>query len=133
MVGGSDTFIEDLYFYIGPAVLKRDYNVLLVDLSGQGRLPFDGLPMGPDAEVPIEAVVDYVLGRSEVDSDRLGAYGISGSGYLVPRSSADRESARPTCALPPSGEPAPQSLAALPSPHMRQSHRTQAHASRVPR
>ena len=85
MIGGGDTFVEDLYFYIGPAALKRSYNLLIVDLPGQGGLPFAGLPMRPDAEVPMRAVVDYVLSRPDVDPARLAAYGISGGGYLVPR------------------------------------------------
>lgn len=43
MIGGGDTFVEDLYGYIGPAALKRGYNMLMVDLPQQGILPFDGL------------------------------------------------------------------------------------------
>ena len=38
MFGGGDTFVEDLYFYIGPAGLERGYNVVIVDLPGQGIL-----------------------------------------------------------------------------------------------
>ena len=37
MIGGGDTFCEDLYGFIGPAGLKRGYNVLLVDLPQRGR------------------------------------------------------------------------------------------------
>ncbi|MCL5999575.1 MAG: alpha/beta hydrolase [Chloroflexi bacterium] len=96
MIGGGDTFVEDLYFYIGPAALKRDYNVLMVDLPGQGGLPFDGMPMRPDAEAPMKAVVDYALSRPEVDPHRLAAYGISGGGYLVPRA-ATREPRLKAC------------------------------------
>jgi len=90
MIGGGDTIVEDLYAYIGPAGLKRGYNVLMVDLPGQGDLPFVGLVMRPDAEVPMRAVVGYALGRPDVDPERLAAYGISGGGYLVPRA-ATRE------------------------------------------
>lgn len=85
MIGGGDTFVEDLLLYIGPAGLKRGYNVLVVDLPGQGILPSDGLPMRPDVEGAMQAVVDAALSRPEVDPDRLAAYGISGGGYLVPR------------------------------------------------
>lgn len=52
MIGGGDTFVEDLILYIGPAALKRGCNVLVVDLPGQGILPSEGLPMRPDAEGP---------------------------------------------------------------------------------
>ena len=90
MIGGGDTFLEDLYFYIGPAGQKRGYNVLMVDLPGQGDLPNRGLVWRPDAETPMFAVVDYALGRADVDRERLAAYGLSGGGYLVPRA-ATRE------------------------------------------
>jgi Esterase FrsA-like len=85
MIGGGDTYVEDLYGYIVPAAHLRGYNVLLVDLPGQGILPNRGLPMRPDAEIPMSAVIDYALSRPEVDRERLAAYGISGGGYLVPR------------------------------------------------
>jgi alpha-beta hydrolase superfamily lysophospholipase len=90
MVGGGDTFVEDLYFYTGPAAVERGYQVLLVDLPGQGGLPFSGLPMRADAEVPMRAVVDHLLARPDVDPDTLAAFGISAGGYLVPRA-ATRE------------------------------------------
>jgi len=58
MIGGGDTFAEDLYAYIVPAGIKRGYNVLFVDLPGQGILPAEDLHMRPDAEVPFSTVVD---------------------------------------------------------------------------
>ena len=85
MIGGGDTFVEDLYAYIGPAGNKRGYHVLLVDLPGQGLLPFEVMTWRNDSEAPMRAVVDYALGRPEVDGEKLAAYGISGGGYLVPR------------------------------------------------
>ena len=85
MIGGGDTFVEDLYAYIVPAATKRGYHVLMVDLPGQGILPFEGLTWRADAEAPMAAVVDHALDRPEVDPERLAAYGISGGGYLVPR------------------------------------------------
>ena len=85
MFGGGDTFVEDLYFYIGPAGLKRGYNVFIVDLPGQGILPYGDLVMRADAEVPMKAVVDHVLNYPQVDRERLAAFGISAGGYLIPR------------------------------------------------
>jgi pimeloyl-ACP methyl ester carboxylesterase len=85
MIGGGDTFVEDLYAYIGPAGLKRDYNVLLVDLPGQGVLPFEGHIWRSDYEAPMKTVVDWVLSRPDVDAGKLAAYGLSGGGYIVPR------------------------------------------------
>jgi hypothetical protein len=85
MIGGGDTYVEDLYFIIGPAAVKRGYNLLITDLPGQGGLPFDGQYMRPDTENQLPAVVDYALSRPEVDSAGLAAYGISYGGYILPR------------------------------------------------
>ena len=91
VIGGGDTYVEDLYLIIGPAAVKRGYNLLIVDLPGQGGLPFDGLYMRPDSENQIPAVVDYALKRPEVDDARLVAYGISYGGYILSRAlSAER-------------------------------------------
>lgn len=85
MVGGGDTFVEDLYFYIVPAALRRNYNVFFVDLPGQGALPWEGLHWRADMETPMKAVVDYAQRFSEIDPERMAVYGISGGGYIVPR------------------------------------------------
>jgi pimeloyl-ACP methyl ester carboxylesterase len=85
MIGGGDTYVEDLYLIIGPPAVRRGYNLLIVDLPGQGGLPFDGLYMRPDTENQIPHVVDYALSRPEVDGAKLAAYGISYGGYILPR------------------------------------------------
>ena len=36
MIGGGETFAEDLYFYIAPEASERGYNFMTVDLPGQG-------------------------------------------------------------------------------------------------
>ena len=70
MIGGGDTFAEDLYAYIGPAATKRGYNVLMVDLPGQGALPFEGFTWRADTEASMAAVVDYALARPERSAER---------------------------------------------------------------
>jgi len=85
MIGGGETCAEELYFWVGPAGVRRGYHVLMVDLPGQGGTPFDDLFFRTNSEVPIKAVVDYALARPEVDADRLGLFGISGGGYMVCR------------------------------------------------
>jgi len=85
MIGGADTYVEDLYLFIGPSALKRGYNLLCVDLPGQGGLPFSGSYIRPDTEHPFQNVVDYAVSRPEVDVERMAAYGLSAGGYLVPR------------------------------------------------
>lgn len=85
MLGGGETFAEDLVFYIARQAHERGYNFLTVDLPGQGLLPLEGKYFRADVEVPIKAVVDYALSRPEVDPKRLAAYGISGGGGFVPK------------------------------------------------
>jgi alpha-beta hydrolase superfamily lysophospholipase len=88
MIGGGDTYVEDLYFWAGAPGPKRGCHVLAVDLPGQGDTPARGLFFQPDVETAMRAVVDAVLRRPEVDSTRLAAYGISGGGYIVTRALA---------------------------------------------
>lgn len=85
MIGGGETFAEDLFFYLAPQAFARGYNFLTVDLPGQGLLPLEGKVFRPDMDVPMKAVVDYALGRRDVDAKRLAAYGISGGGGFVPQ------------------------------------------------
>lgn len=85
MIGGGETFAEDLFFYIAPQAHERGYNFLTVDLPGQGILPLAGKCFRPDMQVPLKAVVDYALSRPEVDPERLAAYGMSGGGGFVPQ------------------------------------------------
>ncbi len=85
MIGGGETFAEDLVFYISSQAFERGYNFLTVDMPGQGLLPLEGLPFRPDMNVPMKAVVDYALSRPEVDPKRLAAFGMSGGGGFVPQ------------------------------------------------
>lgn len=88
MIGGGETFTEDLYFFIAPAALKRGYNFATIDLPGQGDLPLHGQYFRADYETPMKAVLDTLLDREDVDGERLAVYGISAGGYIVPRAAA---------------------------------------------
>jgi pimeloyl-ACP methyl ester carboxylesterase len=85
MIGGGETFAEDLFFYIAPQAFDRSYNFMTVDLPGQGLLPMYGKPFRPDMNVPMKAVVDYALSRPDVDPRQLASYGYSGGGGFVPQ------------------------------------------------
>ena len=85
MIGGGETFAEDLVFYIAPQAHDRGYNFLTVDLPGQGLLPLEGKTFQPNMYVPMKAVVDYALSRPDVDPKRLASYGYSGGGGFVPQ------------------------------------------------
>ena len=85
MIGGGETFAEDLIFYIAPQAYDRGYNFMTVDLPGQGLLPLEGKIFRPDMFVPMKAVIDYALSRPDVDPQRLASYGYSGGGGFVPQ------------------------------------------------
>lgn len=46
VVGGGDTYREDLWFFGGGEAVERGYSVLLADLPGQGSTPHQGLHFG---------------------------------------------------------------------------------------
>ncbi|MDC7125092.1 MAG: prolyl oligopeptidase family serine peptidase [Spirochaetales bacterium] len=98
MIGGGDTIVEDLYYYIVPSGLRRDYNVLIVDLPGQGTLPFEGLTWMADTESPMGKVIDFLLKQPGVDEEKISAFGISGGGYLVPRAATKEKRLKAICA-----------------------------------
>jgi hypothetical protein len=79
VVGGSETFAEDLYYYIAPQALQRGYNFVTVDMPGQGLLPMQGKTLRTDAKAVMGKVVDYLLSRPDVDPQRLASFAISGS------------------------------------------------------
>jgi pimeloyl-ACP methyl ester carboxylesterase len=85
MLGGGETFAEDLVFYIAPQAYERGYNFATIDLPGQGLMPIERKFFRPDTNVPMKAFVDHVVSRPEVDPDRLAAFGISGGGGFVPQ------------------------------------------------
>ena len=85
MIGGGETFAEDLFFYIAPQAQARGWNFLTVDLPGQGLLPLEGKVFRPEMHPAMRKVVDYALSRPDVDPDRLAAFGYSGGGGFVPQ------------------------------------------------
>ena len=89
LIGGAETFAEDLYFYIGPQAFARGYNFLTVDLPGQGLMPLEGKVFRPAMDAPIRAVLDYALSHPEVDRTRLAVYGISSGGGFAPQAAMD--------------------------------------------
>jgi dienelactone hydrolase len=86
--GGYDSTLEEDYFVIVPAALRRGYNVLTFDGPGQGRNIRNGITFRPDWEEVIRPVVDYALSLSEVDGARLALMGMSLGGYLAARAAA---------------------------------------------
>ncbi len=85
LIGGGETFAEDLWFHIAPQTFERGYNFIGVDLPGQGLMPWEGKFFRAAMHVPVSAVIDYALKRPEVDPKRFAAYGISGGGGFAPQ------------------------------------------------
>lgn len=88
-VGGFDSTGEELFFFVVAAALRRGYNCLGFDGPGQGEpLRFRQLLARPDFEIPLRAVVDYALGRADVDPVKLAVWGTSLGGYYASRAAA---------------------------------------------
>lgn len=85
MLGGGETFAEDLVFYLMPQAIERGYNFMTLDLPGQGLLPLEGKPFRPDMYRPVHTAVDYALSRKDVDPARFAVFGISGGGGFAPQ------------------------------------------------
>ncbi|WP_020421198.1 S9 family peptidase [Amycolatopsis sp. ATCC 39116] len=67
----------------------RGISCLMVDCPGSGEaLRLQGLTARVDTEAWASACVDYLVGRSDVDSPRIGLAGWSLGGYYAPRAAA---------------------------------------------
>jgi len=86
MVPGGDSTKEELY-NLGEFILSRGTAILAFDGPGHSEVSFD-LKLRPDFEVPIRAVIDYVMERNDVDVTRLGVGGISYGGLFACRAAA---------------------------------------------
>jgi dienelactone hydrolase len=88
MLCGYDSTAEYGWADVPPA-LERGYNVLVVEGPGQGgALIEQGLTMRPDFEHVLTPVLDWLVGRPEVDPAAIVLFGRSFAGYLAPRAAA---------------------------------------------
>jgi pimeloyl-ACP methyl ester carboxylesterase len=86
---GFDSTLEESWFAIGAAALRRGYNVLAFDGPGQGEVIRErGLVFRHDWENVIRPVIDFALTRPEVKADEITLFGYSLGGYLVARAAA---------------------------------------------
>ena len=89
MMPGLDSTKEELEFY-GRWFLERGVATFAFDGPGQGEAEFD-LAIEPEYERPIAAVIDHLESRGDVDTSRLGAWGVSLGGHYVVRAAAFEE------------------------------------------
>ena len=96
-IGGADSTQEELYFLSVADGPPLGYAVLTFDGPGQGLiLREDGVPLRPDGEVVVEAVLDFLRSYADehpeanLDLDAIAVTGQSLGGYLALRGAADR-------------------------------------------
>jgi len=86
MCMGLDSTKEEMDDYES-RFLKRGLATLAFDGPGQGEAEYD-FAICPEYEKPVKAVIDYLETRSDVDTRRLGIWGVSLGGYYAPRAAA---------------------------------------------
>ena len=86
MICGLDSAKEETAAYERP-FLDRGIAILVFDGPGQGEGEYEFAIRG-DYEVPASAVVNYVTTRRELDTGRIGLWGVSLGGYYAPRAAA---------------------------------------------
>lgn len=86
MCVGLDSAKEETDAYEQP-YLARGIATLVFDGPGQGEGEYDFAIRG-DYEVAVKAVVDHVMTRQDLDTSRIGLWGVSLGGYYAPRSAA---------------------------------------------
>lgn len=91
LVPGLDSVKEELHL-TGDDFLRRGMAVVQMDGPGQGEL--SGLPIRPDYEVAVSAVVDWIQRRDDLDGTRIGAVGVSLGGYYAARAARFEERLR---------------------------------------
>lgn len=83
LVPGLDSTKEE-FFKLENVFLDRGMATLSMDGPGQGESGYE-LPIRPDYDVAVTAVLDALAGRTDVDPDRVGLLGVSMGGYYAPR------------------------------------------------
>jgi len=86
MAVGLDSTKEETDAYEMP-FLARGMATLVFEGPGQGEAQYD-FPIRGDYEVPVRAVLDYVETRKDLDTGRIGMWGVSLGGYYAPRATA---------------------------------------------
>ena len=86
LIPGLDSTKEE-FFNFERVFLERGLATLSLDGPGQGEAGFE-LPIRPDYEVAVAAILDALAGRDDLDLDRVGAAGVSLGGYYAPRAAA---------------------------------------------
>ncbi|MEU0658320.1 alpha/beta hydrolase family protein [Streptomyces lavendulocolor] len=89
LTNGSDGQDVDMWTYGVSAALARGWNALVYDGPGQGQLLFVGqVVFTPRWETVVTPLVDWLVARPDVDTDKIALTGLSMGGNLAPRAAA---------------------------------------------
>jgi dienelactone hydrolase len=83
LIPGLDSTKEE-FFRPEEVFLARGMATASLDGPGQGEGGYE-LPIRPDYEVGVAALLDALAGRHDLDLERVGAFGVSLGGYYAPR------------------------------------------------
>jgi dipeptidyl aminopeptidase/acylaminoacyl peptidase len=86
MAMGLDSCKEEMHTN-EQVLLDRGLATLAFDGPGQGEAEYD-LPICPEYERPVAAVLDWLDTRADVDTDRVAIWGVSMGGYYAARAAA---------------------------------------------
>lgn len=78
--------------------LDRGMATFAFDGPGQGEAEYD-LPICPEYERPVAAVIDALEARDDIDAGRVGLWGVSLGGYYAPRAAAFEKRVRACISL----------------------------------
>jgi uncharacterized protein len=75
-------------------LIGHGYGVLLLDNRGQGASEGDPNAFGWDDETDVNAALEYLVGRADVDDDRIGGIGFSVGGEILLETAAHTDRLR---------------------------------------
>ena len=89
VVDNGDGALSGAWCECAEGALERGYAVLLFDGPGQQSMVLErGVPLRHDWEKVLTPVVDFLVGRADVDAGRLAVHGMSRAGRRVARALA---------------------------------------------
>ncbi len=92
LLPGADSAKEELY-NLADHVVARGMAVAAFDGPGQGMVSFDA-KLRPDQEVAVQAIIDALAARPDLDASRVAVGGISYGGMFAIRTAAVDERVR---------------------------------------
>ena len=87
-IQGFDS-VKETQFPMFQEYRRRGLSLLIVDQPGAGgALRLHGLAGRYDTEAYVRVIVDWILARDDIATDRIGLCGLSMGGYCAPRAAA---------------------------------------------